>query len=149
MSAESITAAVKEQANRVIAHERTARLRLAEAATNTDVELTSSDYANAMEAAAKAAPWKDLLAVAEKKGMRDALASVRSRATKHLIQYGETQSTSVVTNEIERCKREGLRTFLSNTEGMPDFFDGADTKKASDSTPRPACTCGGCASCMS
>lgn len=130
VSVETIAATLKAHATSAIDAESAARLRLAERATNVDAELSSFIYADAVQAAGQAAPWRELLTLAEQKGtMRDAVATARRRALRSLLEYGESQSTSAITNEIERCKREGLRSFLSYTEWTLESFDEAASEE--------------------
>ncbi|UQA95650.1 hypothetical protein [Streptomyces halobius] len=134
----SIAAAITEHAKSVIAVEGAARARLADRLAGT-AEITSFDYAAVMEAAANAAPWKNLLAIAERKGsVRDAVEKVRMQAFRVLVEYRESVSTSAITNEIDRVKREGLRSFLSYTEYALELLheDGAAAKEEEPQTPQ-------------
>jgi hypothetical protein len=78
----------------------------------------------------EAAPWRELLALAEDKGMADALDTVRRRATKKLTEDAESTSTSALTNEAGRLEREGLRLFLSRTTGWADMIREQEAEQA-------------------
>jgi hypothetical protein len=85
----------------------------------------------------EAAPWRELLALAEDKGMADALDTVRRRATKKLTEDAESTSTSALTNEAGRLEREGLRLFLSRTTGWADMIREQEAEQAEQAAAEP------------
>lgn len=116
MHTQTITAEIETRANAAVNAERAARLRLAERAADPEAALTGYDHAEALKAAGMAAPWKDLLQLIERTGNAEkAIKAARRSALAALTEEHESLSTSALTNEIERFRREGLRSLLRDT----------------------------------
>ncbi|KQW13547.1 hypothetical protein [Streptomyces sp. Root369] len=117
----------------------TARQKLAEACAVKGSQLTYLMEA-AMVADAHARPWVDLFLRIERLGVREGLAKMRAEATEALVSYGIALSTSMVTNAERLYEQEGLRRFLSATNGM-DIEDEAPVEEAApaaEEQPAPA-----------
>ncbi|MGA5340427.1 hypothetical protein ACPCK3_14890 [Streptomyces griseoincarnatus] len=98
--------------------------------------ITGAMFQNVMDAAAAAAPWRDVLRLTDRTTVTDALREVRGKATRDLLEHGETISTSALTNEERRTRREGLRAFLWGTEAVMDALENEDTPTPAP-TPEP------------
>lgn len=102
--------------------------------------ITGAMFQNVMDAAAAAAPWRDVLRLADQTTVTAALRKVRGKATRDLLEHGETNSTSALTNEERRTRREGLRAFLWSTEAVMDALENEETvapAPAPEPTPAP------------
>lgn len=107
-------------------------------------EVEGSSLDHLMEAVlvadAKAKPWAELMVRVERHGVREGLAKQVQKATEALVSYGIALSTSMVTNAARLHEQEGLRRFLSFTQGM-DIEDEAPTEEVApqpDEKPAPA-----------
>ncbi|MGO4752583.1 hypothetical protein AB4212_28910 [Streptomyces sp. 2MCAF27] len=67
---------------------------------------------------ANAKPWAELIVRIERHGVREGLAKQRQKVTEALVNYGIALSTSMVTNAGRLHEQEGMRRFLSFTQGM-------------------------------
>lgn len=133
---------VLRTAQAALAREEAARDALAASLTR-GREITGAMFQNVMDAAAAAAPWRDVLRLADRMTVAAALASVRQQATRALLEHGETTSTSALTNEERRTRREGLRGFLWSTEVAMDALENEEPPApapvpAPEPTPAPA-----------
>ncbi|MFC7791367.1 VIT1/CCC1 transporter family protein [Streptomyces cinereoruber] len=96
----------------------TARQRLTEGLANRSVHLTTLMEA-VLTAEAEAAPWERLAKRIERHGVREGLARQREEALEVLLQYGGPGvSTSLVVNAARNAEYDGLRRFLTHTEGL-------------------------------
>jgi hypothetical protein len=117
-TAEELAAYVTMLATAATGRDDKARKELAEAALAGRV-LDSYTLKPAMEAQAKALPWRLVLRRAEKSGdVVAALAEVREELTENLLDRGESQSTCVISNDTDRLNREAAREFLRTTRRM-------------------------------
>ncbi|MET8746849.1 hypothetical protein [Streptomyces sp. NPDC004728] len=94
-----------------------------------------------MVADAKAKPWQDLFRRIERHGAREGLAKTREKATEALVSYGIALSTSMVVNAERLAEQDGIRRFLSATNGMDIDEDQAPAEEATPETetqPEPA-----------
>ncbi|MCC9686891.1 hypothetical protein [Streptomyces sp. MNU103] len=124
---------VLRTAQAALAREEAARDALAASLTRGQ-EITGAMFQNVMDAAAAAAPWRDVLRLADRMTVAAALTSVRQQATRALLEHGETTSTSALTNEERRTRREGLRGFLWSTEVA---MDALENEEPPPPPPRP------------
>ncbi|WP_330435840.1 hypothetical protein OIC43_37130 [Streptomyces sp. NBC_00825] len=94
-----------------------------------------------MVADANAKPWQDLFRRVERHGAREGLAKMRENVTEDLVSYGVALSTSMVVNAERLAEQDGLRRFLSATNGM-DIDEGlAPAEEAApegEAQPEPA-----------
>ena len=86
---------------------------------------------------AMAKPWAQLMQRIERKGVRDGLAEARAKATEALVEFGIALSTSLVTNAERLAAQDGLRRFLSGTQGM-DIEDDTPEPQEAEVRPEPA-----------
>ncbi|MEU2264981.1 hypothetical protein ABZ568_00705 [Streptomyces olindensis] len=100
-------------------------------------ELDGSQLDHLMEAVlladATAKPWVELMQRIDRHGVREGLAKQIQKATENLVVYGIALSTSMVTNAARLHEVEGLRRFLSFTQGM----DIDDETPAEEPAPAP------------
>ncbi|CAL9536061.1 hypothetical protein [Streptomyces sp. enrichment culture] len=89
---------------------------------------------------ATAKPWAQLMQRIERKGVRAGLAEARAKATEALVEFGIALSTSLVTNAERLAAQDGLRRFLSGTQGMDIEDDTPEAEEASEveAQPEPA-----------
>lgn len=129
---------VLRTAQAAVAREETAREALAASLTRGQ-EITGAMFQDVMDAAAAAAPWRDVLRLADRMAVAAALASARKQATRALLEHGEATSTSALTNEERRTRREGLRAFLWGSEVAMDALENEEPPApAPEPTPAPA-----------
>lgn len=120
------------QANRSSEQATTARQRLVDLLARQGSDLTMT-VDSVLVAEAEAAPWARLMRRIDRHDVREALAAEREKATSDLLGYGISLSTSLVTNAARLAEQEGLRKFLSATNGMV-----IDEDQAEESAPAPA-----------
>ncbi|MFF4147174.1 hypothetical protein ACFY0A_39000 [Streptomyces sp. NPDC001698] len=117
-----------------------ARKKLADACAIKGSNLTHL-MDTALVADANAKPWADLFVRIERHGVREGLAKMRQKATEALVDFGIALSTSLVTNAERLAEQNGLRRFLSCTNGMDIDEDQAPAEEAapeSEVQPEPA-----------
>lgn len=117
----------------------TARQALSDACAVPGSDLTHLMEA-AMAADSEAKPWAELFRRIERHGVREGLAKQREKATEALVSYGIALSTSLVTNAARLHEQEGLRRFLSATNGMEvdEETPAGEPTLAPDPAPAPA-----------
>ncbi|MER6632232.1 hypothetical protein ABT301_29130 [Streptomyces sp. NPDC000987] len=93
-----------------------------------------------LAADATAKPWTELMLRIERHGVRKGLAKQRQEATETLLGYGIALSTSPVTNAARLHEQDGLRRFLSFTQGMDidDDVPAEETAPQTEEQPAPA-----------
>ncbi|MFJ6561941.1 hypothetical protein ACIQMV_19185 [Streptomyces sp. NPDC091412] len=117
-----------------------ARKKLADACAIKGSNLTHL-MNTALVADANAKPWADLFVRIERHGVREGLAKMRQKATEALVDFGIALSTSLVTNAERLAEQDGLRRFLSSTNGMDIDEDQAPAEEAAPEVaaqPEPA-----------
>ncbi|CAL9611417.1 hypothetical protein SUDANB1_05634 [Streptomyces sp. enrichment culture] len=139
MSAKTYTEGVTYMARMYVDNETAARKALAEDLTS-DHAFSISRIEEVMRAAATAKPWRTVLRLIEErdKTVAQAIAAVRKNAVETLLTYGESRSTSDIRNEEERVNREGLRSFLSRTEGVIENIAEAEAAEQAKAEEEPA-----------
>ncbi|MFF0092727.1 hypothetical protein ACFYSF_22580 [Streptomyces canus] len=115
----------------------TARQKLAEACAVPGTHLGHLMEA-VMVADSLAKPWTDLFVRIERHGVREGLAKMRQKATEALLDYGIALSTSMVTNAERLHEQDGLRRFLSSTNGMDIDGDAPAAEEAAPAEEAPA-----------
>ncbi|MFD3978292.1 hypothetical protein ACFWR6_06865 [Streptomyces griseus] len=105
------------QAERSFEHAEITRDRLARLLASRGSDLAMA-IDSVLTAEAEAAPWVRLLRRVERHGVREGLAAEREKATNDLLGFGISLSTSMVTNAARLAEHNGLRRFLSVTNGM-------------------------------
>lgn len=107
-----------------------ARERLTAALTEQDASLDRFMEA-VMVTTATAKPWRDLLRNSERYGVREALARQRKQAMDTLLHsYGFALSPDLIANAARIAEQDGLRRFLSATEGFEVDDETAPTPEA-------------------
>jgi hypothetical protein len=94
-----------------------ARTRLTDALTIDGATLDGLMDA-ALVSAGTAKPWHQLMKRMEVHGPAEGLAKQREEAIESLLQWGFGMSTSLVSNAQRLAEQDGLRRFLSATDGM-------------------------------
>ncbi|WP_228994704.1 hypothetical protein [Streptomyces sp. DH8] len=120
------------QAERSFERAEIRRERLARLLTRQGSDLTMT-VESVLTAEAEAAPWARLMQRIERHGVREGLAAEREKATSDLLGYGISLSTSLVTNAARLAEQDGLRRFLTATNGMD-----IDEDQTEEPTPAPA-----------
>ncbi|WP_199570561.1 hypothetical protein [Streptomyces murinus] len=91
----------------------------------------------ALNSAGRAKPWHKLVKRMEIEGPREALTKTREEAVEILLQWGFGMSTSLVSNAQRLAEQDGLRRFLSATDGM-EISEDETPAPAEEPTPEPA-----------
>ncbi|MFB0617258.1 hypothetical protein [Streptomyces sp. AGS-58] len=102
--------------------EEAARTRLAACLTDLAKGVDTSLVRTAMETAAEALPYKQVLKDAETAGIHEALANMRKGLTRQLLTRALGSSTCQIRNEAARMDAEAAQRFLANTDGLLDHF---------------------------
>ncbi|MFJ6014496.1 hypothetical protein [Streptomyces sp. NPDC092952] len=121
------------RAAHVFEEDEAARTRLAKA-LEVDGAQVDGFMDTVLATAGRAKPWRELLKRIERHGVREGLAKQREEVTERLLQWGFSMSTSMVSNAQRIAEQDGLRRFLSTTDGME--ID-ADETPAEGVTPEP------------
>ncbi|MEV5677024.1 hypothetical protein [Streptomyces sp. NPDC052179] len=117
MDAMTATDLLTRQATRHFEQAETARKRLVELLARQGSRL-SMTIDSVLVAEAAAAPWVRLMRRIDRNGVREALVAEREKAMNELLGYGVSLSTSLVANAARLAEQDGLRNFLSATNGM-------------------------------
>ncbi|MEU0181440.1 hypothetical protein ABZ312_09650 [Streptomyces sp. NPDC006207] len=105
-------------AENAIDAEEAARTRLAKALT-AGKPIDSYLLEGVIEKQADAANWRNLIDRLDKgEDVTEAVTKIRQMLTKRLLEYGESTSTSAISNDIARNEREAARRFLDRTGGL-------------------------------
>ncbi|WP_107422480.1 hypothetical protein [Streptomyces griseus] len=120
------------QAERAFEHAEIRRERLTRMLTCQGSDLTMA-VDSVLTAEAEAAPWARLLKRIDRHGVREGLAAEREKATNDILGFGISLSTSMITNAARLAEQDGLRRFLSATNGMD-----IDEAPAEEPAPAPA-----------
>ncbi|MEC3995189.1 hypothetical protein VSR01_17270 [Actinacidiphila sp. DG2A-62] len=113
-----------------------ARTRLTNALTVDGASLDGLMDA-ALVSAGIAKPWRQLMKRIEVHGPIEGLAKQREEAIETLLQWGFGMSTSLVSNAQRLAEQDGLRRFLSATDGM-EITEDEPPAEEPEPTPEPA-----------
>ncbi|MEU2487077.1 hypothetical protein ABZ593_21020 [Streptomyces sp. NPDC012617] len=125
---------ITSRAAHVFEEDEAARTRLTKALAIDGAQLDGL-MDTVLNSAGRAKPWHQLMKRIEKHGVREGLTKQREEAMECLLQWGFSMSTSMVSNAQRIAEQDGLRRFLSTTEGWE--ID-ADETPAEEVTPEPA-----------
>ncbi|GAA2948489.1 hypothetical protein ACFPN0_15085 [Kitasatospora cinereorecta] len=131
MDASTALSLLTSRANHVFEEDEAARTRLTKALAIDGAQLDGLMDA-ALASAGRAKPCHQLMKRVEKHGVREGLAKQREEAMEYLLQWGFSMSTSMVSNAQRIAEQDGLRRFLSTTEG---WGIDADETPAEEVTP--------------
>ncbi|RWZ74878.1 hypothetical protein EQK42_16625 [Streptomyces albidoflavus] len=138
MDASTILNRLTSRANHVLEEDEAARTRLTKALAVDGAPLDGLMDA-VIDSAGRAKPWRQLMKRIEKHGVREGLAKQREEATERLLQWGFSMSTSMVSNAQRIAEQDGLRRFLSTTDGMEISADETPAEEvAAEPAPEPA-----------
>ncbi|RPK58091.1 hypothetical protein EES44_24475 [Streptomyces sp. ADI96-15] len=138
MDASTILNRLTSRANHAIEEDEAARTRLTKALAVDGAPLDGLMDA-VLDSAGRAKPWRQLMKRIEKHGVREGLAKQREEATERLLQWGFSLSTSMVSNAQRIAEQDGLRRFLSTTDGMEISADEAPAEEVTaEPAPEPA-----------
>ncbi|MFD9422256.1 MULTISPECIES: hypothetical protein [unclassified Streptomyces] len=132
MDATTATDLLTRQATRHFEQAETARTRLVDLLARHGSQLSMA-IDSVLVAEAAATPWVRLMRRIDRNGAREALVAEREKAMNDLLGYGISLSTSLVTNAARLAEQDGLRNFLSTTNGMV-----IDEGQVEESTPEAA-----------
>ncbi|CAM5479416.1 MULTISPECIES: hypothetical protein [Streptomyces] len=134
----SLTQVFESIASTYLSREEVARTKLADCLTDLGQAVDTSRVRSAMEAAAEALPFRQVLAHAETAGLREALADMRKTLTRQLLTRSPGSSTCQIRNEAARMEIDAAQHFLATTDGLLERFADAPAEAIPQAEPEPA-----------
>jgi hypothetical protein len=118
LTPEQLAQSVTAIAAGILRREGQARTKLAETLA-AGHPVTSHELESLLSAQSDADNWRRVLAgLGRGQGAAEVVRQQRERLTERLLEFGESRSTSMITNDIARMERDAARSFLETSRGI-------------------------------